>query len=194
LGDSECHICGNVNPEQIFNIVESHVIDEYGKETRTRKITPREWHGYFSKNPASEKKHTGDSNKLPAISFKVPNILKQLGVFTTRDVLSKIANTQYLIVTLLEAPVLAFILSFIIKFFNVSETSDLGYTFVENSNIPVYLFMSVIVATFMGLTVSAEEIIKDRKILKREAFLNLSWSGYLMSKVTVMLTISAIQH
>jgi hypothetical protein len=53
--------------------------------------------------------------------------------------------------------------------------------------------MSVIVATFMGLTVSAEEIIKDRKILKREAFLNLSWSGYLMSKVTVMLAISAIQ-
>ncbi len=53
--------------------------------------------------------------------------------------------------------------------------------------------MSVIVATFMGLTVSAEEIIKDRKILKREAFLNLSWSGYLLSKLTVMMAISAIQ-
>ena len=46
--------------------------------------------------------------------------------------------------------------------------------------------MSVIVAIFMGLTVSAEEIIKDRKILKREAFLNLSWSGYLFSKLAVM--------
>jgi hypothetical protein len=53
--------------------------------------------------------------------------------------------------------------------------------------------MSLIVATFMGLTMSAEEIIKDRKILKREAFLNLSWSGYLLSKVTVMLGISALQ-
>jgi hypothetical protein len=45
----------------------------------------------------------------------------------------------------------------------------------------------------MGLTVSAEEIIKDRKILKREAFLNLSWASYLVSKVAVMLGISAIQ-
>ena len=107
--------------------------------------------------------------------------------------LSKIANTQYLIITLLEAPVLAFILAFIIKYFNVSETNESGYTLLENSNLPVYLFMSVIVATFMGLTVSAEEIIKDRKILKREAFLNLSWSGYLLSKLTVMMTISAIQ-
>jgi hypothetical protein len=53
--------------------------------------------------------------------------------------------------------------------------------------------MSVIIAIFMGLTVSAEEIIKDRKILKREAFLNLSWNSYLFSKVFVQLAISAIQ-
>jgi hypothetical protein len=53
--------------------------------------------------------------------------------------------------------------------------------------------MSVIVSIFMGLTVSAEEIIKDRKILKREAFLNLSWNSYLMSKVSVQFVISAIQ-
>jgi len=53
--------------------------------------------------------------------------------------------------------------------------------------------MSVIVAIFMGLTVSAEEIIKDRKILKREAFLNLSWNSYLLSKIGVQFLISAVQ-
>jgi hypothetical protein len=45
----------------------------------------------------------------------------------------------------------------------------------------------------MGLTISAEEIIKDRKILKREAFLNLSWFSYLTSKLSVLIMISAIQ-
>ncbi len=68
-----------------------------------------------------------------------------------------------------------------------------GITLIDNSNLPVYIFMSVIVAIFMGLTVSAEEIIKDRKILKRETFLNLSWNSYLMSKVFVQFGISAIQ-
>jgi len=43
------------------------------------------------------------------------------------------------------------------------------------------------------LTVSAEEIFKDRKILKREAFLNLSWNSYLLSKVFVQFAISAVQ-
>ena len=46
--ESECHVCGNVNPEQIFNIVESLVIDEYGKETHTRKISPREWNRIYN--------------------------------------------------------------------------------------------------------------------------------------------------
>jgi ABC transport system ATP-binding/permease protein len=191
--DSECHACGNVNPEQIFNIVESLVIDEYGKETRTRKISPGEWHSHFRKTEKPAQKLPSGKIGIPQISFKIPGLLKQIRVFITRDVLAKLSNTQYLIITLFEAPVLAFILSFIIKYFNVSETSEGQYVFMDNSNIPVYLFMSVIVSIFMGLSLSAEEIIKDRKILKREAFLNLSWSGYLLSKVIVMLTISAIQ-
>jgi hypothetical protein len=40
---------------------------------------------------------------------------------------------------------------------------------------------------------SAEEIYRDRKILKREQFLNLSRSSYLVSKVCVLFTISAMQ-
>ncbi len=46
--------------------------------------------------------------------------------------------------------------------------------------------MSIIVALFMGLTVSAEEIISDRKILRSESFLNLSWNSYLMSKLMIL--------
>jgi len=53
--------------------------------------------------------------------------------------------------------------------------------------------MSVIVALFMGLTVSAEEIIRDRKILKRESFLHLSRSSYVISKISILFMISAIQ-
>ncbi len=53
--------------------------------------------------------------------------------------------------------------------------------------------MCMIVALFMGLTVSAEEIIRDAKIRKRESFLNLSWNSYLSSKIIILFSISAIQ-
>jgi ABC-type multidrug transport system ATPase subunit len=191
--ESECRVCGNVNPEQIFNIVESNILDEYGKFTPNRKISPRQWYNYYIEEREKKEQAEQVNLELPSISFKIPNKLKQLFIFVKRDVLSKLSNSQYLTINFLEAPLLAFILAFIIKYYNVSETNELGYTFIGNSNLPVYIFMSVIISIFMGLTVSAEEIIKDRKILKREAFLNLSWSSYLVSKVTVLLILSAIQ-
>lgn len=189
--ESECHVCGNVNPEQIFNIVESRVLDEYGKITYTRKITPKEWNQYFINYAAENIKQITPSREIPKVHFKIPGLLKQFFVFTKRDILSKISNTQYLIINFLEAPLLAFILSYLIKYFNISSQDK--YSLSSNSNLPVYIFMSVIVAIFIGLSVSAEEIIKDRKILKREAFLNLSWSSYLLSKIAVLFFISGIQ-
>jgi ABC transport system ATP-binding/permease protein len=193
FNESECHICGNVNPEQIFNIVESNVIDEYGKTTKVRKIAPKEWHGHYKGADSSNSK-TGEKHvNIPKILFKTPNKFRQFLIFLKRDVLSKLANTQYLVINFLEAPVLAALLSVIIKYYNVNITNVHGYTLEGNDNLPVYIFMAVIIALFMGLNVSAEEIIKDRKIKKREAFLNLSWSSYLMSKVALLMVLSAIQ-
>ncbi|MFW5820759.1 MAG: ATP-binding cassette domain-containing protein, partial [Bacteroidota bacterium] len=194
--ESECETCGNVNPEQIFNIVEASVIDEYGKPTHIRKIAPYEWRQKFQekkRNESTEQKTKASESDLPEISFKTPGRFKQFWIFAKRDIFKKLSDKQYLAINFLEAPVLAFILAFIIKYYDVDISNKYGYTLFGNSNLPVYLFMAVIVAIFMGLTVSAEEIIKDRKILKREAFLNLSWSGYLFSKIFVQFVLAAIQ-
>jgi len=191
--ESECPTCGNVNPEQVFNIVETSVLDEYGKITHARRKSPKEWSDLFREGYSESETEAAGKDDLPEISFKTPGRFKQFMVFLKRDILKKLSDTQYLVINFLEAPVLAFLLAYIVKYYNVSITNEYGYTLADNSNLPVYIFMSVIVAIFMGLTVSAEEIIKDRKILKREAFLNLSWSGYLLSKVAVQFMLSAIQ-
>ena len=196
--ESECHVCGNVNTEQVFNIVEANILDEYGNVTALRKQTPKNWQNYYldyikdDSNPERIIK-SDSSRQTPEIIFKVPSQFNQFKVFVQRDIMSKLSNTQYLVINFLEAPILAFFLSYLIKFFNIDTELTRGYIFSENDNLPVYIFMSVIVAIFVGLTVSAEEIIKDRLILKREEFLNLSWNSYLLSKVVILLLISAIQ-
>ena len=53
--------------------------------------------------------------------------------------------------------------------------------------------MSLIVALFLGLTISAEEIFRDRKILAREYFLSLSRGSYLTAKISVLTVVSALQ-
>lgn len=191
--ESECVTCGNVNPEQVFNIIEAKVLDEYGNATDNRKVTPKEWNDHYIESIGNNVELIKDEKEIPESTFNVPNKIKQFGVFLTRDILSKLTNRQYLAINLLEAPALGFILSYFIKYYRVDETNTLGYIFMENDNLPAYLFMSVIVALFIGLTVSAEEIIRDQKIRKRESFLNLSNGSYLLSKIIIMFTLSAVQ-
>ncbi len=185
----QCDSCGNVNPEQIFNIIEARVVDEYGQLTNKRKISPQGWHEHFKENFTLEK--VEDVKENPPQSLSIPSRIKQSAVFLTRDFLSKIANKQYLLINLLEAPILAIILAFIIRYKSSPDGQE--YVFRFNENIPAFMLMSIIVALFMGLTVSAEEIIRDRKILKRESFLNLSWNSYLVSKLSLLFFLSAIQ-
>ena len=185
----ECAICGNVNPELIFNIIEARVVDEYGNYTQTRKVSPRKWEEFYHHSGGKEK--VEEIHVPPPKDLRIPSWFKQFKIYCTRDLLAKISNRQYVILTLLETPVLGFILSYIIRYI-ADPTSD-KYIFRENENIPIYIFMTLIVALFIGLQLSAEEIFRDRKILKREKFLNLSRSGYLIAKISILFFISALQ-
>ncbi len=185
----ECPSCGNMNPEVIFKILEAQVVDEFGNYTDKRKVKPKQWADRFkilnSEEPVKE------VTKAPGKNLNKPGRLRQFALYFSRDFKSKISNIQYVLLTLLEAPVLAFILSFIIRY--IPDPNSDVYYFSENENIPIYIFMSIIVALFLGLTISAEEIFHDRKILKREQFLNLSRSSYLLAKIILLVAISALQ-
>jgi hypothetical protein len=185
----ECPTCGNLNPELIFNIIDANVIDEYGNYTPLRKKSPEDWHHHYKEHHSLP--NIPDSVTAPPKTLNIPSWFNQFKIYTLRDFYSKISNTQYLLLNFLEAPLLGFILAYLIRYI-VDPESNL-YIFRENENIPPYIFMGIIVALFFGLIVSAEEIFKDAKILKREAFLNLSRSSYLASKILILFCISAIQ-
>nr|WP_321451775.1 ATP-binding cassette domain-containing protein [uncultured Carboxylicivirga sp.] len=192
--ESECPTCGNVNSEQILNIINARILDEYGNFTNTRKIEPSEWYHLFHEGSDTHPKQLQPNRTpLPSITFRIPGKLKQLFIFLKRDLLAKFANRQYLVINFFETPLLALILSSIIKYHDVDNSNTIGYTFANNPNITIYIIMAIIIAIFVGLTVSAEEIINDRKILKRESFLNLSRLSYLFSKVLLLSGLSAIQ-
>jgi ABC-type multidrug transport system ATPase subunit len=186
----QCPTCGNVNPELIFNIMEARVVNEYGEFTDIRKITPPEWNASY--NEFHEEHIVAEVTEAPPQNLKIPSKFTQAKIFTVRDFLSKISNTQYMAINLLEAPLLGMLLALIVRYKN-SQHHVAEYVFRYNDNIPAFILISVIVALFMGLTVSAEEIIRDRKIQKREAFLNLSRTSYLFSKITILFSLSLIQ-
>lgn len=192
--DGECITCGNLNPEQILQIVEAKEISKSGKRTEKRIVPPEAWYDLYKKKIESGFEINPEvESQIPPGFLKIPNRFNQFKIFSLRNLLSKLSDRQYMFINLVEAPLLAFILGIFTRFNSGNEKSEYAYVFSENVNLPVYIFMSVIVVLFLGLMISAEEIIRDRKIIQREAFLHLSKGSYYNSKLIWLLALSAIQ-
>jgi ABC-type multidrug transport system ATPase subunit len=183
---SACPTCGNVNPEIVLNIIDEKAINNTGETSDARKMTPQEWHELYLKHQPKFSKP--NVSEVPASDLKKPDKLTQFIIFLCRNFKTKITNIQYLCIALLEAPVLAIICALLTRY-----APPEGYTVMDNKNLVSYFFMAVIVATFIGMSGSAEEIIKDRALLKREKFLQLSYGSYIWSKIVFMAGVSLIQ-
>jgi ABC-type multidrug transport system ATPase subunit len=191
--ESECMTCGSVKTEQPLRIIEERMVDPFGRSIRKRKISPEDWYARYKEKVEPRvvefmKLNPVESKVIPDNYFKVPKWFQQMKLYFQRDFATKRSNRQYLSIALLEAPLLALILGFFSKY-----APSGTYIFGDNDNIPAFLFMSVVVAMFIGLSISAEEIFKDRKILKREEFLDLSRGAYFTSKILILFAISAMQ-
>ncbi len=183
---SVCSACGNINPELILTIIDAKVIDDSGNQTNIRKFTPEEWHRQYLNSRRLPKK--AKEGPLPATRQQRPPRWRQFLIFSERNLRTKFTNKQYLLLALLEAPLLAILVAFLTRF-----TENGEYSLFANKNFISYIFMSVIVVTFIGLSISAEEIFRDRIILKREHFLRLSRGSYLTSKIGYLFLLSGVQ-
>ncbi|BBD07712.1 ATP-binding cassette domain-containing protein [Desulfovibrio ferrophilus] len=188
-GEGFCPTCGNVNPEQIFNIIEMRRVDEGGHFTDERLVSPEDWHQrYLAHHKAQDQPETEPPPKDVPAGLRRPGLLGQFSIFFERNLLARLANRQYVTLNLLEAPFIALLLGLLCR-----RSSGESYIFHDNMNVAVFFFMSVVVSLFLGLSVSAEEIVRDRKILRREAFLNLSWASYVNAKTAYLAGLTAVQ-
>ena len=191
--ESQCLTCGNVNPDEILNVLEARDVNESGAFTSNRKTSPSQWYTLYKDKIESGLEFNTEKTAIPATKLHIPGAFRQFLIFFKRNLLSKLADRQFMSIALLVAPLLALILGFFSKYVAGDESNPHQYWFSQNENLPAYLFMSVIVAMFLGLIIAAEEIHRDRKILERESFLNLSRTAYLFSKISLLFILSGIQ-
>ncbi len=192
--EAECPVCGNLNPEQLLEIVEKKQVNANGEYSTEREVKPEQWYKYYTDNLDQS---VGKASKLkldlPKDNFSISNPLMQFFIFSLRNAQAKISDKQYMIINLLEAPLLAVILGWFTKYNIGNAENPDAYIFYENINLPVFIFISVVVALFLGLMVSAQEIFHDRAIKKHEAFLNLSQLAYYNSKFVYLSVLLAFQ-
>src|SRR5437870_12588121 len=90
-----------------------------------------------------------------------------------RSFLSKLRNRANLIITIGVSPVLALLIATLLSY-----SGNGTYDFASAYHIPTFLFLGLIVAMFLGLSNSADDIIRDRPVLQRERNIKVPLSYY----------------
>ncbi|MDQ6860806.1 MAG: ATP-binding cassette domain-containing protein, partial [Verrucomicrobiota bacterium] len=206
-----CPACGTTRPEFIFDVLETPLRDisgdviyeenNRGQLVAARRYSPEFWRDKYEafrliqdvKQVSLKREPTPELPKTPAKEKKRTKIRwhdewTQLRTLLRRAFMSKLRNKGNLVITIGVAPVLAIMIATLLRY------SDSGtYDFASAYHIPTFLFLGLIVAMFLGLTNSADDIIGDRAVLQRERNLNVRLSYYLLAKVLSLGFFAVIQ-
>lgn len=126
---------------------------------------------------------------IPAMPRRTPVELWRLfRMWVARTFLARVRSRMGLYAVLLEGPVLALLIAGTLR-----AASDTSYNFYKALHINEYLFLSLVLAMFFGLTDAACEILRDRPLMRRESNYKLFVGGYLLAKTLVLTGIAGLQ-
>ena len=205
-----CPSCGTTRPEFIFDVLETPLRDlsgdiiyeenSRGQLVAARRYSPEFWRDKYEafrliqdvKQVSLRKEPPVPLPTAPAQKKRAPirwhDEWTQFRTLLRRAFTSKMRNRANVIITLGVAPVLALLIATILRY------SDSGkYDFASAYHIPTFLFLTLIVAMFLGLTNSADDIIRDRAVLQRERNLDVRLSYYVISKTMTLGVFALVQ-
>ncbi len=165
--------------------------------TIKRKFPPEYWRNKYKRKQLgaffNKNEQAGRNDSVTDTSYRIKMDLQQhikqtVNIFR-RNLTLKLRNKTNLMITFLQAPILALIISFILRLAPTGET----YSYYSNVNIGIFYFVSIIVFIFFGLSNSLEDIASERRMFQREKSLNMKVSYYTVSKVLTLGIFTAIQ-
>jgi ABC-type multidrug transport system ATPase subunit len=206
-----CAACGTTRPEFIFDVLETPLRDlsgdiiyeenNRGQLVPARRYAPEFWRDKYEAFRLIQDVKQVSLRKEPVVPlpsappqrkkrvpFRWHDEWTQLRTLLKRAFISKLRNRGNLVITIGVAPVLAFLIASLLRY------SDSGtYDFASAYHIPTFLFLTLIVAMFLGLTNSADDIIRDRVVLQRERNLNVRLPYYIFAKTTSLGVFALLQ-
>jgi len=206
-----CPSCGSTRPDFIFDVLETPLRDlsgdiiyeenHRGQLIPARRYSPEYWRDkYESHRLLQDVKQVSVSRETPAtppppsgnalkrVTIRWRDEWVQFRALFKRAFISKLRNRANLLTSIVEAPMLAALIGLVLRY-SEAETYDFASAF----HIPTYLFLSLVVAMFLGLTNSADDIIRDRSILQRERNLDIRLPYYITAKALTLGLFALIQ-
>jgi ABC-type multidrug transport system ATPase subunit/uncharacterized tellurite resistance protein B-like protein len=185
----------HIEPEILLEALEEPLLDLDGSPLDERKYSPDYWKDRFkdySKTlPRYEAPAVEEKAPLPPIRWSgMVERFTQLKMLLARSFKTLFRNRSNLLISFIEAPLLGFLISLILRY----DSKYDHYSLYNNELLTSWMFLTVVVVLFLGMTNSVETIIQDRLILLRERMLNISNLSYYISKLVPLFFFSVVQN
>lgn len=177
-------------PEYLFDMLEysPQTSDQIKPTNESRLFSPEYWKNKFYQNFLLKMMSKNQIDKEEKQSTKIKNINKknysldfpQFYSLFSRNMKNKFKNKSNLIVTFGASPFLALVIAFILRFY----VDD--YSFYQNDNIFIYIFISIIVFIFFGLSNSLDDILGEKRNFLREKKIGITPFNFLLSKLLTL--------
>ncbi len=210
-----CPACGTTRPEFIFDVLETPLRDlsgdviyednAQGQLVPARRFSPDYWRDKYESFRLLQDVKQVNLRKQPPAPAPTPaaaaavrqrNPIRwhdewtQFRTLVRRAFMSKVRNRGNLFITLLVAPALSALIGWALYF---TDDASGRYDFSSAFHIPTYIFISLLVAMFLALMNSVDDIIRDRVILHRERNLDVRLPYYIFAKFATLALFSAVQ-
>ncbi len=209
-----CASCGSTRPEFIFDVLETPLRDMsgdiiYEENSRGQLVPARRFSPEFWRDKYESHRLIQDVRQVPVKRETSKSVAPigpqparrpwfqrirwrdewtQIRTLLRRAFFSKLRNRVNVLTTIVEAPLLSALIAVVLRY---NESGN--YDFASAYHIPIYLFLTVTVAMFLGLTNSADDIIRDRVILQRERNLRIRLPYYIFAKTITLGLFALVQ-
>ncbi|MCS6809091.1 MAG: ATP-binding cassette domain-containing protein, partial [Bacteroidota bacterium] len=182
-------------PDLLLAVLEEPLRDIDGVPLPQRKYSPDYWKERFAEYRNSVKRLTvEDANRIPLPpprEYTFGDKWRQFVTLLSRNFKNKFRDRSNLLITFLEAPLLALTVALILRLLPNATTE---YNLFQNDNLRIYIFLATIISMFLAMTNSVDEIIKDAAILLRERMLNIRNTTYYASKFITLFVFCSVQN
>ncbi len=181
-----------IDPDFLLDTIEQQISDIDGSPLPIRKFSPGFWQDEFNKHLKGRSTKEKKKKNSTSIIRQHKSFKEHISISKTllqRNFTNKFRDKSNLVITFLLPPFLGLFVGAILHYTPGNE-----YTFFENKHIGTFLFLSMLISIFLGITNSVEEIIKDQKILFREKMLKINIISYFNSKMLTLVPFAIIQN
>ena len=190
----------------VFDVLETPLYGQAVRETASiRRFPPTFWQERFEGSQLVDEVARGeipnrshlDASAVSSGHMSVPTQSKRQRIFEWerlfrthlyRTIFSKFRNRGTIYSILLEAPLLALLIGVTLR-----ASPEGSYSFHSGLHLPVYIFLTVTIGMFLGLTNSATEILRDLPVFRRERNCRTGTLLYVSAKFVALSLLAALQ-